>query len=59
MVEAVTILTARFYREAETGLGDAIGIAELSEMVYTKAWPIRVTDLLTVYKRKAGWRYVA
>ncbi|MFA5416889.1 MAG: hypothetical protein WC341_00385 [Bacteroidales bacterium] len=59
MVEAVTILAIRFYREAETGLVDQIGVAELATMVYTKAWPVRVTDLLQIYKRRVGWRYVA
>ena len=59
MVEAVTILVARFYREAETGLGDAIGVAELGSMVYTKAWPIRVKETAEYYRRKVGWRHVA
>lgn len=59
MQEAVAILTARFYREAETGLTDQIGVAELSTMVYTKAWPIRVLETLEIYKRRHGWRHVA
>jgi hypothetical protein len=59
MQEAVAILAARFYREAETGLADQIGVAELGSMIYTKAWPVRVTDLLHVYKRVVGWRHVA
>ncbi len=59
MVEAVTILAARFYREAEGGLGDQIGIAELSTMIYTKAWPTRVEKMAEIYKRKVGWRNVA
>lgn len=59
MQEAVTILAARFYREAETGLGDQIGVAELTTMVYTKAIPVRVQELLQYYKRRAGWRHVA
>jgi hypothetical protein len=59
MVEAVSILAARFYREAETGLTDQMGVAELATMVYTKAWPIRVTDLLSVYQRHVGWRHTA
>lgn len=59
MQEAVAILTARFYREAETGLTDQIGVAELATMVYTKAWPIRVTETLDIYKRRVGWRHVA
>jgi hypothetical protein len=59
MVEAVAILVARFYREAETGLTDQIGVAELSTMVYTKAWPVRVNDILQIYKRRQGWHHVA
>ena len=59
MVEAITILAARFYREAETGLSDQMGVAELGNMVYTKAWPVRVTDLLPIYARSVGWNHVA
>jgi hypothetical protein len=59
MQEAVAILAARFYREAETGLSDQIGVAELSTMVYTKAWPARVLDVVQVYKRRQGWHHVA
>ena len=59
MQEAVTILVARFYREAETGLADAIGVAELSQMIYTKAIPVRVANIAEIYKRRVGWRNVA
>lgn len=59
MIEAVTILAARFYREAETGLADQIGVAELGTNIYTKAWPIRVNDLAQIYMRRVGWRYTA
>lgn len=59
MQEAVAILTARFYREAESGLADQIGIAELGSMIYTKAWPIRVLELAQIYMRRVGWRHVA
>ena len=59
MVNAVSILAARFYRETETGLTDQMGVAELGDMVYTKAWPVRVKDAAEYFTRKAGWRYVA
>lgn len=59
MQEAVAILVARFYREAETGLSDQIGVAELSTMIYTRAMPVRVSNILEFYKRRVGWRYVA
>ncbi len=59
MQEAVTVLAARLYREAETGLTDQIGVAELATLVYTKAIPVRVQELLQYYKRRAGWRHVA
>lgn len=59
MQEAVTLLAIRFYREAETGVTDQIGVAELSTMIYTKAIPARVSALAEFYKRRAGWRYVA
>lgn len=57
--ELVTLLAIRFYREGETGVTDAIGVAELSTLVYTKAWPVRVREGLQVYKRTAGWRWIA
>ena len=59
MQEAVTILAVRFYREAETGLADQIGVAELTQMVYTRAIPVRVANILEIYKRRVGWRHVA
>ena len=55
MIDAVSILTIRFYREAESGLTDQIGVAELATMIYTIAWPRRVTDLLELYVRRCGW----
>jgi hypothetical protein len=58
--ECAAILAARFYREAETGLNDQIGVAaELSTMVYTKAWPVRVTEQIQPFIRRVGWRHVA
>lgn len=59
LVEAVTVLAIRYYREAETGLQDSIGVAELGTMIYTKAWPTRVLDMIQPYIRRVGWRYTA
>ena len=59
MQEAVAILAVRFYREAETGLADQMGVAELGTMVYTKALPVRVATLAEFYRRKVGWRHVS
>jgi len=59
MQEAVAILAVRFYREAETGLTDQIGVAELSTLVYTKALPVRVAHLIEYYRRRVGWRHVS
>ncbi len=56
LVEIATILCARFYKEAETGLNDTIGVAELATLIYTKAWPIRVLEMLEPFKRVVGWR---
>ncbi len=57
MQELVTIIAARFYREAEGNLADTIGVAELGTMIYTKAWPVRVIEQMQPYVRKSGWRH--
>ncbi len=59
LVELATLLTARFYREVEGSLNDAIGVAELATVVYSKAWPARLLEQLTPYIRRNGWRFVA
>jgi hypothetical protein len=51
LVDAVTVLTVRFYKEIKSGLGDSIGVAELGEMVYTKALPVRVVKMLQPFVR--------
>lgn len=51
VVEAATVLAARFYKESSTGLADTIGIAETGERVYTKAWPVRVLEMLKPFVR--------
>lgn len=55
LVEAATVLAARYYREAETGLTDALGIVEIGQLVYTKAIPERVADMLEPFKRRIPW----
>lgn len=56
LIELATLLCARFYKEAETGLNDAIGVAELGTLIYTKAWPIRFVEMIAPYQRVVGWR---
>jgi len=58
IVEAATILTIRFWREAQSGLADSIGVAELGQLIYTKAWPVRVLDILEPFMRRIPWRGV-
>jgi hypothetical protein len=57
--ELAAILAVRFYREAETGLTDQIGVAELGTMSYTRSWPVRVQEKIQNFKRRVGWRRVA
>lgn len=55
LVEAATVLVARFYHEAKSQLADSIGIAELGTLMYTKAWPVRVVAMLEPFKRVVPW----
>lgn len=55
LVEACTVLAVRFYREAKTGLTDSIGVAELGTLLYTKALPLRVIEMLRHFKRTVLW----
>lgn len=55
LVEAATVLAVRFYKEAKTGLGDTIGVAELGTLQYTKAWPSRVLSMLQPFMRVEPW----
>lgn len=50
-VENVTVLAARFYKEAEGGLTDSVGIAELGTLTFTKAMPQRVVAGFQNYRR--------
>lgn len=54
LVEASTVLAVRLYREVKSGLTDTIGVAELGMLAYTKAWPVRVTEMLQPWKRVRG-----
>jgi hypothetical protein len=55
--EICALLAIRFYKEAATGMSDVIGVAEIGQLMYTKAWPQRVVDQLDSYIRRQGWRY--
>lgn len=52
VIEAATVLAVRYYKEAKSGLSDSIGVAELGMLIYTKAWPARVLDMLMPYMRR-------
>ncbi len=52
IIDAATVLSVRFYKEEKAGLTDAIGVAELGTMQYTKAIPARVIEMMTPYKRR-------
>lgn len=54
--EVASLLTIRHYREVKAGLGDAIGVAELGQLIYTKADPLKVVKRLEPYHRVCGWR---
>lgn len=51
LIEAATVLAVRLYKEVKSGLTDTIGVAELGTLAYTKAWPVRVTEMLQPWKR--------
>jgi hypothetical protein len=51
-----SVMAIRLYREIKGGLTDAIGVAELGQLVYTKAVPLTVLKWLDPYRRKVGWR---
>jgi hypothetical protein len=51
LVEAVTVLAARWYNESKAGLSDVIGVSELGTVFFSKALPQRVVRLLEPYQR--------
>jgi len=55
LLELATLMSVRLFKEARSGLGDAIGVAELGTMVYTKALPVRAVEIIRHYERIAPW----
>ncbi len=55
LVEAVTVMAARYFKEGMVGLSDAIGVAELGTLIYSKAMPTRVRNLLKPVVRPVSW----
>lgn len=55
LVELATLLAGRFYREDEGGLTDAIGVAEIGSVIYTRALPQRFEKMIQNYKRIVPW----
>ena len=55
LVHAVNILAARYYREMQGGYTDSIGVADLGNLIYTKAVPLEVVDLLKPLVRTVPW----
>lgn len=55
ILEDVSVMTIRVYRENKTGLTDAMGVAELGTATYTKAAPVRLLDWIKSYRRVVPW----
>jgi len=55
LVELVTMLAIRYFREDESGLTDAIGIAELGTLTYTQALPERFRVGIQPFMRRVPW----
>lgn len=55
--DIATTMTIRLFKEARSGLSDAIGVSELGLLVYTKAFPTRVLETLQIgeFMRIAPW----
>lgn len=54
-IDLVTMIAVRLYKEARGNYTDAIGIAELGTMIYTKSFPARFLETLPMYQRIARW----
>ena len=54
-IDLATMEAVRLYQEARGNYTDAIGIAELSTMIYTKSFPARFLETLPKYQRIAPW----
>ena len=55
ILELGTLMAVRLYKEARSGLGDSIGVAELGTLTYTKALPSRAREIIALYARTAPW----
>jgi hypothetical protein len=55
VIEDVTLIAIRIYRENKTGVTDSMGVAELGTATYTKAIPVRLQDWIKSYKRVVPW----
>ena len=55
IIELGTLMAVRLYKEARSGLGDSIGVAELGTLTYTKALPSRAREIINLYARIAPW----
>jgi len=55
--DLATMLVVRFFKEARTGYGDSIGVAELGTLKYTEAFPARLIESINVgeWARMAPW----
>jgi len=54
-IDLATMIAVRLYKEARGNYTDAIGIAELGTMIYTKAFPARFLEILPMYQRTTPW----
>ena len=54
-IDLATMIAVRLYQEARGNYSDAIGIAELGTMIYTKSFPARFLETLPMYQRSAPW----
>lgn len=54
-VELVSLIAGRYYREDESGLTDAVGVAELGTINFTKSLPVRARDMIIPYLRRVHW----
>lgn len=55
LVEVATVLAARYFKEASTGLSDSIGTVELGIVSYTKTMPARVKAIMDKWQRVQPW----
>lgn len=55
--DLATMMAVRLFKEARSGYGDSIGVAELGILKYTQAFPIRIVETLQIgeWMRMAPW----